>query len=163
LHIGSRKKTPLQKNNILIRLATGADVSPLAALIERYWEFEGIPGFDQPRTEAALGALLSRPEHGTAWVAQAPDSLCGYLIAVYMLSFEHGGLMAEIDELYVCPELRSQGVGSWLVTAAQRDMAAQGLKRLQLQIGVDNARGRAFYERHGFRRRAGFELFDKAL
>jgi ribosomal protein S18 acetylase RimI-like enzyme len=50
-----------------------------------------------------------------------------------------------------------------LVTAAQRDMAARGLVRLQLQLGVANSRGRAFYERHGFRRRAGFELFDKAL
>jgi ribosomal protein S18 acetylase RimI-like enzyme len=42
-------------------------------------------------------------------------------------------------------------------------MAARGLVRLQLQLGVDNLRGRAFYERHGFRRRAGYELFDKPL
>jgi ribosomal protein S18 acetylase RimI-like enzyme len=146
-----------------IRLATGSDVAELASLVERYWEFEAIPGFDRPRIEAALAALLSRPEHGSTWVAQAHGKLCGYLTAVYMLSLEHGGLMAEIDELYVCPEMRSRGVGSLLVTAAQRDMAARGLVRLQLQLGIDNSRGRAFYERHGFRRRAGFELLDKAL
>jgi ribosomal protein S18 acetylase RimI-like enzyme len=80
-----------------------------------------------------------------------------------MLSLEHGGMMAEIDELYVCPDMRSHGVGSLLVTAAQGDMAARGLVRLQLQLGVDNLRGRAFYERHGFRRRAGYELLDKPL
>ena len=73
------------------------------------------------------------------------------------------GLMAEIDELYVPREMRSRGVGSLLVTAAQGDMAARGLVRLQLQLGVDNVRGRAFYERHGFSRRAGFELLDKPL
>jgi ribosomal protein S18 acetylase RimI-like enzyme len=146
-----------------IRLAASSDMADLVLLVERYWEFESIPGFDRTRIEAALIALLSRPEHGAIWVAQSHGKLCAYLIAVYMLSLEHGGVMGEIDELYVCPEMRSQGVGSLLVTAAQGDMAARGLVRLQLQLGVGNLRGRAFYERHGFRRRAGYELLDKPL
>jgi GNAT superfamily N-acetyltransferase len=148
---------------MLIRLATSSDMADLALLVERYWEFESIQGFDRPRIEAALLALSSTPEHGAIWVAQADGRLCAYLIAVYMMSLEHGGLMAEIDELYVCPEMRSLGLGSSLVAAAQDDMAARGLVRLQLQLGIDNSRGRAFYERLGFRRRAGFELFDKPL
>jgi ribosomal protein S18 acetylase RimI-like enzyme len=163
LRIENRKKAPRQKNKMLIRLATRSDIAELALLVERYWEFESIQGFDRPRLEAALIALLAAPAHGAIWVAQAHGRLCAYLIAVYMLSLEHGGLMGEIDELYVCPEMQSQGVGSLLVTAAQADMAARGLVRLQLQLGVDNLRGRAFYERHGFRRRAGYELFDKPL
>ena len=163
MRIENRKKAPRQKNKMLIRPATSSDIADLALLVERYWEFESIRGFDRPHIEAALIALTSTPEHGAIWVAQAHDRLCAYLIAVYMLSLEHGGMMAEIDELYVCPEMRSQGVGSLLVTAAQGDMAARGLVRLQLQLGVDNLRGRAFYERHGFRRRAGYELLDKLL
>jgi ribosomal protein S18 acetylase RimI-like enzyme len=35
--------------------------------------------------------------------------------------------------------------------------------RLQLQLGVRNEGARRFYQRHGFLRRAGYELFDKAL
>jgi ribosomal protein S18 acetylase RimI-like enzyme len=163
LPIENRKKAPRQKNNMLIRLATSSDMADLALLVEHYWEFESIPGFDRTRIEAALIALSSRPEHGAIWVAQSHGKLCAYLIAVYMLSLEHGGVMGEIDELYVCPEMRSQGVGSLLVTAAQGDMAARGLVRLQLQLGVGNLRGRAFYERHGFHRRAGYELLDKPL
>jgi len=147
LRIENRKKAPRQKNNMLIRLATSSDAADLALLVERYWDFESLQGFDRPRIEAALIALSSTPEHGAIWVAQAHDRLCAYLIAVYMLSLEHGGMMAEIDELYVCPEMQSRGVGSLLMTAAQKDMAARGLVRLQLQLGVDNLRGRAFYER----------------
>jgi hypothetical protein len=37
------------------------------------------------------------------------------------------------------------------------------LVRLQLQLGVGNDRVRLFSERHGFLRRAGYELFDKSL
>jgi ribosomal protein S18 acetylase RimI-like enzyme len=80
-----------------------------------------------------------------------------------MFSLEHGGLMAEIDEVFVADEIRSAGLGSLLVTRAERDLAERGMVRLQLQLGVHNGRARSFYERYGFQRRAGYELLDKAL
>ena len=96
-------------------------------------------------------------------MAESDGELSGYLLVVFMFSLEHGGLMAEIDEVFVSPEMRSAGVGALLVAAAERDLARRGLVRLQLQLGVDNDRARLFYERHGFRSRAGYELLDKPL
>jgi len=146
-----------------IRPASVLDIAGVAGLVERYWEFESIGGFDRPRIETLLRDLLSAPERGACWVAEADGGLCGYLLAVFMLSLEHGGLTAEIDELFVSTKMRSAGVGALLVAAAERDLAARGLVRLQLQIGVDNHRARRFYERHGFGRRAGYDLLDKPL
>ena len=146
-----------------IRLATQADIATIAALVERYWEFESIGGFDRPRIESLLGSLLAAPTLGACWVSETEGRLSGYLVAVFILSLEHGGLMAEIDEIFVLPERRSAGLGARLVAEAERDLAARGLRRLQLQLGVGNDRARRFYERHGFRRRAGYELWDKAL
>jgi ribosomal protein S18 acetylase RimI-like enzyme len=145
------------------RLATPGDIARVAALVERYWELESIGGFDRPRIEALLGHLLSEPDRGACWVAETDRGLCGYLLAVFMFSLEHGGLMAEIDEVFVAPEMRSAGVGALMVATAERDLAGRGMVRLQLQLGVDNERARLFYERHGFRRRAGYELLDKPL
>jgi ribosomal protein S18 acetylase RimI-like enzyme len=146
-----------------VRLAALADVAGIAALAGHYWEFEGIGGFDRLRIESILGNLISTPELGACWVAEADGRLCGYLVAVFMLSLEHGGLMAEIDEVFVSQEMRSAGLGSMLVTTAERDLLERGLRRLQLQLGADNERARIFYERHGFRPRAGYELLDKPL
>jgi GNAT superfamily N-acetyltransferase len=148
---------------MLVRLATVGDIAGIASLAERYWKFESIDGFDRARIEALLGDLLSGPQRGACWVAEADGRLCGYLLAVFMFSLEHGGLMAEIDEVFVSQEMRSAGVGSFLVAQAERDLVRRGLVRLQLQLGVDNHRARRFYERHGFRRRAGYELLDKPL
>ena len=148
---------------MLIRLAMTADIVGVASLAEQYWEFESIRGFDRPRIETLLLRLLAEPERGACWVAEADGRLCGYLLAVFMFSLEHGGLMAEIDEVFVSPQQRSLGVGARLVAQAESDLGLRGLARLQLQLGVENHRARAFYERHGFRRRAGYELFDKAL
>jgi len=147
---------------VLIRTATSADVADLASLVKQYWEFEAIDGFDRSRIEALLGDLLSEPERGAIWIAQ-DGMICGYLTVVYAFSLEHGGLMAEIDEIYVSPEARSAGVGSLLVTRAENDLKNRGLTRLQLQLGTGNDRGRRFYERHGFRRRVEYELLDKPL
>src|SRR6202011_5182973 len=117
-----------------IRLATVADIAETAALVERYWEFESIGGFDRQRVETLLGDVLAAPERGACWVAEADGRLCGYLLAVFMFSLEHGGLMAEIDEIFVSPHMRSAGVGALMVAIAERDLAARGLKRLQLQL-----------------------------
>jgi GNAT superfamily N-acetyltransferase len=140
-----------------------ADVAGITALVERYWDFESIEGFDGRRIAALLSGLLSQPERGACWVAETDGRLCGYLVAVFMLSLEHGGLMAEIDEVFLTEDVRSAGLGSLLVAQAERDLAKQGLMRLQLQLGVGNDRARRFYERHGFLRRADYELLDKPL
>jgi ribosomal protein S18 acetylase RimI-like enzyme len=148
---------------MLVRLAAPADVAGIATLAERYWEFEGIAGFERPQIESLLANLISAPQLGACWVAEADGRLCGYLLAVFMLSLEHGGLMAEIDEVFVSQEMRSAGLGSLLVATAERHLTERGLRRLQLQLGAANDRARLFYERHGFRRRAGYELLDKPL
>ncbi len=147
----------------MIRSATPADVTAIASLVERYWESERIAGYQRPRIEVLLKQLLAAPDRGAIWVADSDAGPCGYLLAVFMFSLEHGGLMAEIDEIFVLPQMRSSGIGALLLAAAERDMGARGLRRLQLQLGVENHRGRAFYFRRGFLARAGYELLDKSL
>jgi GNAT superfamily N-acetyltransferase len=147
-----------------IRPAVSADIPQLLALIRRYWQFEGITGFNALRVELVLQQLLAGPAApGVVWVAEADAALQGYLIVALVLSVEHQGLMGEIDELFVMPQARSQGVGSELLAAAAAALAQRGCVRLQLQLGAGNEPARVFYQRRAFRRRAGFELWGKPL
>ena len=146
-----------------VRCASPADISGIASLVERYWEFESIEGFSRARIESLLQGLLSEPARGACLVAEENGVLQGYLVCVFMLSLEHGGLMAEIDEFFVLPEARCDGLGTLLLQQAERDLAARGLVRWQLQVAVDNRRARVFYERQGFSARAGYALLDQSL
>jgi GNAT superfamily N-acetyltransferase len=146
-----------------VRPAAPNDIPPLLALVRRYWEFQGIEGFAALRIELVLQRLLAEPRLGAIWVAESDGRLVGYLIAVLVLSVEHRGLMAEIDEFFVLPEARSRGVGRQLLAAAETALAARGCVRLQLQLGVANSEARAFYQRRGYIARAGYELLDKPL
>jgi len=147
-----------------IRPARPNDIPQLLALIRRYWDFEGIEGFAALRIELVLKELLAVPAvRGAIWVAESQGTLSGYLIVVLVMSIEHQGLMGEIDEFFVSPECRSQGVGAKLLAVAETDLARGGCVRLQLQLARGNARARAFYERHGYAARAGYGLLDKPL
>jgi len=137
-----------------IRPATRTDIPQLLTLIRRYWDFEGITGFEALLADSAAGAI---------WVAESQRTLCGYLIVVLVLSVEHCGLMGEIDEFFVLPEARSHGTGVRLLAAAEDALARRGCVRLQLQLGAANTRARAFYQRHGYGPRSGYELYDKPL
>ena len=148
---------------LIVRPAAPGDIPQLLALVRRYWDYEHIEGFDALRVELLLQQLLSEPRLGAACVAEAEGRLTGYLIAVTVMSLEHGGLMAEIDELFVVPEARAHGVGTRLLDAAEAVLAARGCVRLQLQLAVANAAAREFYERRGYRARDGYRLLDKAL
>jgi len=147
-----------------IRPARPGDIPQLLMLVRRYWDFEGIKGFTALRIELVLKELLTgRAARGAIWVAERQGALTGYLVVVLVMSVEHQGLMGEIDELFVLPEARSQGTGARLVDAAQAALVQRGCVRLQLQLASGNARARAFYERLGFARRAGYELLDRPL
>jgi GNAT superfamily N-acetyltransferase len=147
----------------VIRVAVAADLSALTSLIERYWEFERIKGFDASRITTLLTDLFRVSDRGEIWVAQEGDRLVGYLLAVYLFSLEHGGMMAEIDEFFVLPENRSLKIGAALLDAATTAMARRGIKHVQLQLGRSNLQGQRFYEQHGFETLSEYGLFHKSL
>jgi GNAT superfamily N-acetyltransferase len=56
----------------------------------------------------------------------------------------------EVQDMYVIPELRGRGIGTALLHAAEDEARSRGATRLTLTVGVDNARARRLYERHGY-------------
>jgi GNAT superfamily N-acetyltransferase len=146
-----------------IRAAEPADLPRLVELVGQYWQFEAIRGLDAAELSALLQRVLSQSNLGAIWVAAVGDQLVGYLLAVYVFSLEQQGLMAEIDEFFVAPAARAVGVGAALLAAAEAGLAQRGCVCLQLQLGKENSRARAFYRRRGYGERDGYELYDKRL
>jgi len=147
----------------LIRLARDSDIENLASLIALYWEFENISGFDRARITTLLADFLTRSQLGHCWVAEEGDDLIGYLLAVYLFSLEHGGMMAEIDEFFVVPEKRLLKIGTVLLGAAMAAMGQRGIRHIQLQLGTQNSHGQRFYEHHGFGPLSEYTLLYKSL
>lgn len=156
---GSRQRDAM----ISIKRAIAGDATILLPLVEAYWDFESISGFDPAPVRHQLDRLLSAPELGAGWIAYHEDAAVGYILAVYVFSLEHMGLTAEIDEFFVLPSGRSAGVGSELLRSAETEFARIGCTNVSLQLSRHNDAARSFYHRFGYAERAGFELLDKTL
>jgi GNAT superfamily N-acetyltransferase len=146
-----------------IRPVTVKDVPSLLPLVEQYWIFEDVAGFDGVAVARELERLCADPLLGSGWIATVKGAAVGYLLAVYVFSLEHLGLTAEIDEFFVLPSARGNGVGEALLRQAEDEFARRGCTNVSLQLGRGNDRARAFYRAHGYGERAGFELLDKTL
>lgn len=149
--------------DVTIRQARMDDVPALCSLVEKYWGFEGISGFEQERVSGQLGRLLAEPRLGAGWIAISAGVPTGYLLAVYVFSLEHLGITAEIDEFFVLPSHRSGGIGARLLAAAESGFHEMGCTNVSLQLSRRNDAARTFYRRHQYAERSGYELLDKML
>lgn len=146
-----------------IRPVTTKDIPALLPLIEQYWLFEDVAGFDTARVGRELERAVADPKLASGWIAFARGEPVGYLLAVFVFSLEHLGLTAEIDEFFVLPSARGKGFGDALLKLAEAEFVRRGCTNVALQLGKGNDGARTFYRAHGYADRAGFELLDKFL
>jgi ribosomal protein S18 acetylase RimI-like enzyme len=150
-------------DEIEIRAAGSSDAGQLLPLIEAYWRHDAIAGYEPARLRRQLHEFLSTPAYGRAWLATGTGGAVGYLLCTLVYSFEHGGLMAEIDELFVSAEHRRRGVGQRLLARARTELSAHGCSALQLQVADGNIQSQGFYSRLGFKEKSGYRLWVAPL
>lgn len=68
-----------------------------------------------------------------------------------------------LNDLYVVPSCRGQGVGSALLERARAHAQATGAKGLGLQTAVDNLNAQRLYEALGYRREEGVYSYFLAV
>ena len=66
---------------------------------------------------------------------------------------------AHVEDLFVMPEFRSQGIGTRILEHGEWMARKRGFERIGLAVGVDNPRARALYERLGYVD-TGFGVFE---
>jgi GNAT superfamily N-acetyltransferase len=146
-----------------IRPAKPEDIDALLPMIEAYWKFENIEGFDVGRMRRIVTRLLEDASLGRIWIATVYGEAAGYLLAVYVFSLEHQGMTAEIDEFFIQTPHRNLGLGARMLGSAEAQFRDEGCTNVSLQIGRSNEAARRFYRGHGFDDRAGYEIVSKML
>ncbi len=118
---------------------TLADTRPLR--VEWYLSYD-----HEPDTQDAIVSAedrISVRRGMRAFVARGDD---GFTAGFTLLAATEGEDAAEIDQLYVTPDARSQGIGGRLVEAA----LAAGGRDVAWVVADDEGKARALYERLGF-------------
>lgn len=96
--------------------------------------------YDRRELREYLSARGSR-----CWVAVAGGEIVGFLIA------QRQDWLAYLITIDVVESARRQRVGSVLLAEAEREMAASGVRTVELETATNNHPAIAFWERHGYR------------
>jgi ribosomal protein S18 acetylase RimI-like enzyme len=160
---------------MMIRPAAVTDVPRLIVLFQREIEYqrEVTPFFDiAPHLDWRRFAQAKLENlHERVLVAEGDGQLMGYIdvrviyasryrflrsIARRLLLRDIAPIIAQpgdigrIEDCYVEPQVRRQGIGSALVKDGLSWLQAQKVRRIELAVTAANGDGMAFWKRHGF-------------
>ena len=113
---------------------------------------------------AGFAALLADARLGRVWLiepagATAPQApAAGYIVVTFVHAMEHGGLTAVVDDFYVRPEERGEGLGKAALAAARRACEQLGMRAMRVEVAVDNLAAQAVYRSAGFEPLSGHGL-----
>jgi GNAT superfamily N-acetyltransferase len=138
-------------DSIAIDLADEQQVDAVAALFEaQLREHEIETASDNLRK--AVQRVVAEPRYGFILVAvEDGGPPIGVAYAASLLSVEHGGISGWLEELYVMPQRREQGIGSRLIAEVLAQARKRGWRALDLEVDITHERAAALYLRHQFR------------
>src|SRR5690349_19510674 len=111
-------------------------------------EFDA-PGPTVEEFSTRFGVLLARADV-LVLLAGAPAAPTGLAFLTLRPTPYYDGSLAQLEELYVQPRMRGQGIGRALVTTAVQEVRARGGAEMHINVDEVDTDARRFYERHGF-------------
>jgi GNAT superfamily N-acetyltransferase len=93
--------------------------------------------------------------------ARSEGRILGVAVLAYRPNISAGALFASIEDLYVRPEARRQGVGTALLTAADERCAAHRISYVEVQ--VEDEAAESFYKTLGYEQEVGVRVLSRSL
>jgi ribosomal-protein-alanine N-acetyltransferase len=127
-----------------LEAAMGATVRAMAeADVERVTEIEHA-SFSTPWKAQTFRTLLGR-SGAVLRVLETPElAVAGYAVLWCILD------QGELANIAIAPEMRSRGLGAFLLDRITEEARGRGVESLYLEVRVSNFRARAMYGSRGF-------------
>ncbi|MDI1257123.1 MAG: GNAT family N-acetyltransferase [Flavobacterium sp.] len=133
------------------------EVSDIPIIVEMMQEFYAIDSYpiDVEKSKLLFSEFISNKNHGKGWLICHSDEkgipkIAGYAILTFVFSFEYGGTIAFIDELYIKESHRGKGIGKTSIAFLKAEAAKLSLKLLYLEVENHNSTAQKLYLATGF-------------
>jgi GNAT superfamily N-acetyltransferase len=128
----------------IISQAMPDQFSSMAALFEAQLQEHGISS-SVDALITVLRMVNDQPEYGFVLTVTYDGLIVGVAYATSILSLEHGGWSGWLEELYVLPEWRGNGLGTRLLDAVIAGAIERGWIALDLEVDVSHQRVVSLY------------------
>ena len=129
------------------RLATAEDAAEVARLLHDFnTEFDT----PSPGTDVLAARLLVLLAGADTMAILTGAPAVAVALVTRRPNVWYAGQVALLDELYVVPELRGQGIGSAIIDQLVAIARATGVDLVEINVDEGDVDAQRFYERHGF-------------
>jgi ribosomal protein S18 acetylase RimI-like enzyme len=146
---------------MILRPAVVADLDAALPLVAAFYADFGFP-WDAARKRALLARLLEQPDWGGLWLVQRGGGSIGYVLVAHYFSLEYDGRVALLDEFWIAPAHRGDGLGAAVLEELEARLRADGVGVVRLEVEARHARASGLYARHGYAA-GGREMWTKRL
>jgi len=88
--------------------------------------------------------------YGRAWLIFVGEKAAGYVVLTISFSFEYRGRDAFIDELYIEPDCRGQGIGRRAMELVEEVARQLSVNAIHLEVSRGNDAALELYRRTGY-------------
>jgi ribosomal protein S18 acetylase RimI-like enzyme len=135
-----------------VRRATPGDASAVARLLHDFQREYDEPTPGVETLEERYSDLIRNKEMIVLLVGDGPDGFAQLRFRPWVYS---AGLHSYLEELYVVPDRRGNGLGRALLESAMETARGEGAEQMELGTSEDDTAARKLYESAGFINREG--------
>jgi GNAT superfamily N-acetyltransferase len=142
-----------------LRFATTRDATEVARLLHDFNTEFGTPS---PGVEVLSDRLDRLLAGGSVLAILAGEPAVAVALVTVRPNVWFEGHVALLDELYVAPQLRSQGIGTAILDLLHNHARRNGIDAIEINVDEGDIDAQRFYERHGYSSREP-ETGERAL
>lgn len=125
------------------------DITAITLMMQDFYTIDNYP-MDVEVTKTLFQEFISNEKLGKSWLIYSENEIVGYMILTFVFSFEYGGKIAFVDELFIKETARGKGIGKEAIRFIQAEVPKLSLKLLYLEVEPHNENAQKLYLAHDF-------------
>ena len=126
-----------------------ADIEIITLMMQEFYAIDNYP-MDVEVAKTLFQEFISNEHLGKSWLIYSENEVVGYIILTFIFSFEYGGKIAFVDELFIKETARGKGFGKEAIQFIQQEVPKLSLKLLYLEVEPHNENAQKLYLAHDF-------------
>ncbi|MCD9855265.1 GNAT family N-acetyltransferase [Epilithonimonas sp. JDS] len=126
-----------------------SDIPELSQMMKDFYAIDFYP-FDEKLTVENFQKFINEGKYGDCFKILLEGEIAGYIILVKYFSFEFGGEIFFLDELFVKPEFQGKSLGKKALEFVKNYSVENNFKVVLLEIENHNDKAKRLYEHYGF-------------
>ena len=126
-----------------------SDIEVITQMMQDFYAIDNYP-MDVEVAKKLFQEFISNEHLGKSWLIYSENEIVGYIILTFIFSFEYGGKIAFVDELFIKETARGKGFGKEAIQFIQQEVPKLSLKLLYLEVEPHNENAQKLYLAHDF-------------